>query len=138
MNQQRNALAEAKVGLGADGIPYCMREIIGCNEKLRVIIHSNYCCAQEALSAERARGSSMQRRNSPPHDLSGVSDWRSLRPPAGPSAAGRQFAWRSHPDPLSLSDDMKLDVDSLEPIYSGGKRVHLDIEVCYLESCSRL
>lgn len=97
VNQQRNALAEAK----------------------------------EALSAERARGLSMQRRNSPPHDLSGVSDWRSLRPPAGPSAAGRQFAWRNHPDSLSLSDDMKLDIgaiESLEPIYSGGKRLHLDLE----------
>jgi hypothetical protein len=81
----------------------------------------------------------MQRRNSPPHDLSGVSDWRSLRPPAGPSAAGRQFAWRNHPDSLSLSDDMKLDIgaiESLEPIYSGGKRLHLDLEVCCTESFS--
>uniref|UniRef100_A0A7I4EN77 Rho-GAP domain-containing protein n=2 Tax=Physcomitrium patens TaxID=3218 RepID=A0A7I4EN77_PHYPA len=88
VNQQRNALAEAK----------------------------------EALAAERARGASMQRRTSPPHEMSGVSGWRTLRPPAGPSAAGRQFAWRNQPDPFNLSDD----VESLE--HSGGKRLHADIE----------
>lgn len=69
----------------------------------------------------------MQRRSSPPHDLSGVGDWRTLRPPAGPSAAGRQFAWRNQPDPFNLSDD----IEPLEPIHSNGKRLHLDIEVSH-------
>ncbi|KAG0559455.1 hypothetical protein KC19_10G106200 [Ceratodon purpureus] len=87
--------------------------------------------AKEALSSERARGLSMQRRSSPPHDLSGGSDWRNLRPPAGPSAAGRQFAWRNQPDPSALTDDMKLEfgiIETLEPVHSSGKRIHLDLE----------
>lgn len=74
----------------------------------------------------------MQRRSSPPHDLSGGSDWRNLRPPAGPSAAGRQFAWRNQPDPSALTDDMKLEfgiIETLEPVHSSGKRIHLDLEV---------
>jgi hypothetical protein len=74
----------------------------------------------------------MQRRSSPPPDLSGVSDWRNLRPPAGPSAAARQFAWRNQPDPSALTDDMKLEfgiIETLEPVHSSGLRLHLDIEV---------
>lgn len=32
-------------------------------------------------------------------------DWRTLRPPAGPSSAGRQFAWRPQkPDAYSIGD----------------------------------
>lgn len=89
--------------------------------------------------AERARGLSMQRRSSPPHELSGVSDWRTLRPPAGPSAAGRQFAWRSQPDPSNLTEEMKLElglIESLEPMqHSSGKRLHLDIEVLHFLTC---
>lgn len=80
----------------------------------------------------------MSRRTSPPHELSGGSDWRTLRPPAGPSAAGRQFAWRHQPDLLNPSDELNADGgvgaanDSADPGNSTGKRIHLDGEVCML------
>lgn len=80
----------------------------------------------------------MSRRTSPPHELSGGSDWRTLRPPAGPSAAGRQFAWRHQPDLLNPSDESNADGgvgaanDSADADNSTGKRIHLDGEVCIL------
>lgn len=82
----------------------------------------------------------MQHRSSPPHDL---ADWRTLRPPAGPSAAGRQFAWRSLSDP-SLMNPSDYDADTQMRMQGGannsmseaahsGKRLHLDLEVLYLD-----
>lgn len=85
------------------------------------------------MLAERAR--STQRRSSPPLDLSAGSDWRTLRPPVGPSAAGRQFAWRHQPDPLNILDDPNEDLrvgfvnESPETSHSSGKRLHHDLEV---------
>ncbi|CAK9857091.1 unnamed protein product [Sphagnum jensenii] len=64
---------------------------------------------EEALLAERTRNANLRRRSSPPPDTSVASDWRTLRPPAGPSAAGRQFAWRHQPDPSNLLDDANAD-----------------------------
>ncbi|CAM6045781.1 unnamed protein product [Sphagnum compactum] len=64
---------------------------------------------EEALLAERTRNANLRRRSSPPPDTSVASDWRTLRPPAGPSAAGRQFAWRHQPDPSNPLDDANAD-----------------------------
>ncbi|KAL2608815.1 hypothetical protein R1flu_027388 [Riccia fluitans] len=75
--------------------------------------------AKEALNLERARGQDLRRKpgSSQSNEVLPVStvcqasqldpggDWRTLRPPAGPSAAGRQFAWRQQkPDSLNLGD----------------------------------
>lgn len=82
----------------------------------------------------------VQHRSSPPHEL---ADWRALRPPAGPSAAGRQFAWRNQSD-LSLINPSDYDADTQMRMQGGannlmlegahsGKRLHLDLEVLYLD-----
>ena len=82
----------------------------------------------------------VQHRSSPPHEL---ADWRALRPPAGPSAAGRQFAWRNQSD-LSLINPSDYDADTQMRMQGGtnnlmseadhsGKRHHLDLEVLYLD-----
>jgi hypothetical protein len=90
--------------------------------------------AKEALLAERTRNANLRRRSSPPPDTSVASDWRTLRPPAGPSAAGRQFAWRHQPDPSNLLDDANADhkgastSDASEVGHANGRRFHLDLE----------
>ncbi|CAM6069125.1 unnamed protein product [Sphagnum tenellum] len=62
------------------------------------------------------------------------SDWRTLRPPAGPSAAGRQFAWRHQPDHLNLLDDASAEHktassgDTSEVGHVNGKRLLPDLE----------
>ncbi|CAK9218966.1 unnamed protein product [Sphagnum troendelagicum] len=72
--------------------------------------------------------------SSPPSDISVASDWRTLRPPAGPSAAGRQFAWRHQPDHLSLLDDASAEHktassgDTSEVGHVNGKRLLPDLE----------
>ena len=82
----------------------------------------------------------MQHRSSPSHEL---ADWRALRPPAGPSAAGRQFAWRNQSD-LSLINPADYDADTQMRMEDGtnnllpeaahsGKRLHLDLEVLHLD-----
>jgi hypothetical protein len=94
--------------------------------------------AKEALLAERTRNANLRRRSSPP-DTSVASDWRTLRPPAGPSAAGRQFAWRHQPDPSNLLDDANADhkgastSDVSEVGHANGRRFHLDLEVCVIQ-----
>ncbi|KAL3676888.1 hypothetical protein R1sor_026836 [Riccia sorocarpa] len=75
--------------------------------------------AKETLNLERARGQDLRRKPGPsqsnqvpptsiisqPSQLDPGGDWRTLRPPAGPSAAGRQFAWRQQkPESLNLGD----------------------------------
>jgi len=90
--------------------------------------------AKEALLAERTRSANLQRLSSPPSDISVASDWRTLRPPAGPSAAGRQFAWRHQPDHLNLLDDASAEHkaassgDTSEVGHVNGKRLLPDLE----------
>ncbi|BBN19325.1 protein MpREN [Marchantia polymorpha subsp. ruderalis] len=75
--------------------------------------------AKEALNMERARGQDLRRKPgsnqgnqalqiNPLNQLNQMDpggDWRTLRPPAGPSSAGRQFAWRPQkPDAYSIGD----------------------------------
>ncbi|CAM6043973.1 unnamed protein product [Sphagnum compactum] len=83
-------------------------------------------CHQEKQKNERL--------SSPPSDISVASDWRTLRPPAGPSAAGRQFAWRHQPDHLNLLDDASAEHkaassgDTSEVGHVNGKRLLPDLE----------
>ncbi|CAM6128714.1 unnamed protein product [Calypogeia fissa] len=100
--------------------------------------------AKEALMAERNRGQDLRGRRPSVNqaDNSAGGDWRTLRPPAGPSAAGRQFAWRQHkPDNGNLSDgSSKLNESGMElpngggyssdggASSSSGKRSNLEVE----------
>lgn len=99
--------------------------------------------------AERSRGQDLRGRQPGVNqvDCSAGGDWRTLRPPAGPSAAGRQFAWRQHkPDNGNLSDATnKLNESGMELSNGGGyssdggassssgKRSNLEVEVPSLE-----
>lgn len=97
---------------------------------------------QEALKAEKMRGQEFRRRPSLQQDGNAGGDWRTLRPPPGPSAAGRQFAWRHRGDGPEGVDSKHsgASADLLNgPISNDeigviptGKRLSYDIEV----SCS--
>ncbi len=92
---------------------------------------------QEALLAERARSANLQHGQSPSPDIVVTTDWHTLQPPAGPSAAGRQFAWRHQSDPLNLLDDTNADYKGLSLSHApavghvNGKRLHLNLQVSF-------
>ncbi|CAM6048354.1 unnamed protein product, partial [Sphagnum compactum] len=91
--------------------------------------------AKEALMAERERGANWQCHRSPQPGISVTSDRQTLQPPAGPSAAGRQFAWRYQPDPLNVLDNSNADHKRASPTnasevdHVNGTRLPLDSEV---------
>ncbi len=92
---------------------------------------------QEALLAERARSANLQHGHSPPRDIVVTTDWHTLQPPAGPSAAGRQFAWRHQSDPLNLLDHANADYKGVSLGHApaaghvNGKRLHLNLQVSF-------
>jgi hypothetical protein len=85
--------------------------------------------------AERERGANWQCHSSPQPGISVTSDRQTLQPPAGPSAAGRQFAWRYQPDPLNVLDNSNADHKRASPAnasevdHVNGMRLPLDSEV---------
>jgi hypothetical protein len=94
---------------------------------------------QEALMAERERGANWQCHSSPQPGISVTSDRQTLQPPAGPSAASRQFAWRYQPDPLNILDNSNADHKRASPTNASevdpvnGTRLPLDSEVMFME-----
>lgn len=94
--------------------------------------------AKEVLKAERARGLNL-RRHTGQQDMTAGSDWRNLRPPTGPSAGGKQFAWRRRPESSSTTDSRQTDVVpsfssestsmSDAGIPNNGKRNFMDVEM---------
>eukprot|EP00249_Psilotum_nudum_P024376 c29169_g2_i2 orf=419-3184(-) len=91
--------------------------------------------AKEALKAERIRGLGLRHRAV--QDVTAGSDWRTLRPPAGPSAASRQFAWRQRSDSSSNPDSRQTDAivnyasDGACDMenHNNGKRIFMDVDV---------
>ncbi len=94
---------------------------------------------QEVLMAERERGANWQCHSSPQPGISVTSDRQTLQPPAGPSAASRQFAWRYQPDPLNILDNSNADhkhasrTNASEVDHVNGTRLPLDSEVMFME-----
>eukprot|EP00249_Psilotum_nudum_P024375 c29169_g2_i1 orf=970-3543(-) len=91
--------------------------------------------AKECLKTERVKGLGL--RHHAAQDVTGGSDWRTLRPPAGPSAASRQFAWTHRSDSASNCDSRKTDTtvnyasDGVSHMgnHDNGKRIFMDVDV---------
>lgn len=89
--------------------------------------------AKEVLKAERMRGVNL-RRHAIQQDMTTATSWRGLRPPAGPAAGGKQFAWRGRSDSSSNNDSVpshSIDGTTTSDMgsHSNGKRVFMDVEM---------